>query len=60
MTIAHNLSTDGLVAAEVIKGTTNANTFFDFVRGSLIPYTNPFNGSSLKSWTIAPFTTYNR
>jgi len=40
------LSTDGLVAAEVMKCTTNANNFFDFVRGSLIPNMNPFNGSS--------------
>jgi len=42
-------STDGLVCAEVRKGITNASKFYEFVRGSLIPNMNPFDGSSPKS-----------
>ena len=43
------LSTDGLVAMELINGNTDADKFFDFVRGNLIPYMNSFDGSSPKS-----------
>ena len=32
------LSTDGLVAMELMNGTTDANTFFDFIRENHIPY----------------------
>ena len=46
------LSTDGLVAMKLINGTTNANTFFDFARGDLIPYMNSFDGLSPKSIII--------
>ena len=42
------LSTEGLVAMELINGNTNADKFFDFMRGSLIPYMNSFDGSSPK------------
>ena len=42
------LSTDGLVAMELINGNTNTDKFFDFVWG-LIPYMNSFDGSCAKS-----------
>ena len=37
---------------ELINGNTNADKFFDFMRGSLISYMNPFDGSSPKSVLI--------
>ena len=43
------LSTDGLVSIELINRSTNAEVFFDFVRGSLIPYMHAFDGSSPRS-----------
>ena len=36
------LSQDGLTCYELINGTTNGETFHDFVRGSLIPEIQPF------------------
>ena len=43
------LSTEGLLAVELTSGTVDSEVFFDFVRGSVIPLMNPFDGSSPKS-----------
>ena len=39
------LSTDGVVAYEIIKGTVNGDAFLEFVHGNLIPNMLPFDGS---------------
>ena len=36
------MSSEGVVTYEMITGTTNGETFFDFIRGSLIPCMQPF------------------
>ena len=36
------MSSDGVEAYELSVGSTNSSTFFDFVRGSLIPTMQPF------------------
>ena len=40
------LSTDGIVANEVIRGTVNGETFSDSVHGNLIPNMLPFDGEN--------------
>ena len=40
------IATDGLVALDMKRGTVNGDTFFDFVRGHLIPNMLPFDGSN--------------
>ena len=40
------ISTEGLVALELTDGSVNGDTIFDFVRGSLIPEINSFDGCS--------------
>ena len=40
------LSSSGILAVESIRGTVNGETFFDFLRGTLIPQMMPFNGSN--------------
>ena len=37
---------EGLVTFEMITGTTNGETFFDFIRGSVIPRMHPFPAPS--------------
>ena len=37
---------EGLVTFEMITGTTNGETFFDFIRGSVIPRMQPFPAPS--------------
>ena len=46
------ISSDGLEAAEFKTGTTNADFFYDFVRGSLIPMMNSFDGTAPKSIAV--------
>ena len=46
------LSTKGLVALELTDGSVDGDTYYDFVRGSLIPEMNPFDGSSPMSVAI--------
>ena len=46
------ISNDGLVALELSKGTTDSDLFYDFIRGSLIPQMNMFDGVSEKSIVI--------
>ncbi len=40
------LSSSGILAVESVLGTINGETFFDFLRGTLIPQMMPFNGSN--------------
>jgi len=40
------LSTDGVVAVEITKGTLDGENFADFVRGNLIPEMLPFDGET--------------
>ena len=46
------LSTTGIVANEIIKGTVNGETFLDFVHGSLIPNMLPFDGANPSSIVV--------
>ena len=46
------LCTEGMVAIELISGAVNAEKFFDFVRGTLIPNMLPFNGMNPRSIAI--------
>ena len=46
------LSTEGLVALELTDGSVDGDTFYDFVRGSLIPEMNPFDGCSPMSVAV--------
>ena len=47
------IATDGLVAiSEPTSSTIDSESFFDFIRGSLIPQMNSFDGSSPKSIVI--------
>ena len=46
------ISSDGLVAVELTTDSVNAEKFLDFVRGSLIPEMEPFDGSIKKSIVI--------
>ena len=44
------LSTDGIVANEIMKGTVNDETFLEFIHGSLIPNMLPFDGEN--PWSL--------
>lgn len=46
------ISSTGLVAVELMTGTVNGDTFYNFVRGSLIPELLPFNGSNPRSIVV--------
>ena len=46
------LSSEGLVALELMDGSVDGDAFFDFVRGSLIPEMNPFDGVSPMSVAV--------
>ena len=46
------LSTEGLVALELTDGSVDGDAFFDFIRGSLIPEMNPFDGCSPTSVAV--------
>lgn len=46
------LSSSGIVAFEVVKETVSGQTFFDFLRGQLIPQMMPFNGTNPHSIII--------
>ena len=43
------MSSDGMVALDVTTSTVSGETFFDFLRGTLIPNMLPFNGSNIRS-----------
>ena len=46
------ISSDGLTAVKLKKGTVNADYFVDFLRGSLVPNMLPFDGTNPKSIAI--------
>ena len=46
------LSSQGLVALELIDGSVDGDAFIVFVRGSLIPEMNPFDGCSPTSVAV--------
>ena len=46
------MASDGIVAVELLKGTVNGEIFCDFVRGSLIPEMQPFDGQNSRSIAI--------
>ena len=46
------LSTDGVVAIEITKGTLDGEKFADFVRGKLIPEMLPFDGENCRSIVV--------
>ena len=55
------MSSEGLLDVELSTGAVNADKFADFVRGSLIPNMQPFDGTKLiiiqlLSWIIAQYT----
>ena len=42
------MTTTGIIAVELMTGSVNGDKFFDYVRGSLIPEMQPFDGRSPK------------
>ena len=46
------ISNDGLLGVELTAGTVNGDIFSDFIRGTLIPEMEPFDGSARKSIVI--------
>ena len=46
------LCTAGIMVVTSTTETINADIFYDFVRGSLLPTTNPFDGSTAKSIAV--------
>ncbi len=46
------IATSGLVAVELTKSTINGDNFYDFVRGTLIPNTLPFDGVNPRSIVV--------
>ena len=46
------IATDGVVALEMTTSSVDRNIFFDFVRGSLIPNMQQFNGTNSRSIVV--------
>ena len=46
------ISTAGVTAVELTTSTVNTDVFFDFVRGSLIPHMQQFNGTNPRSIVV--------
>ena len=46
------ISTDGVLEYELTSDSVNGEKILDFVRGSLIPNMNPFDGTSSKSIVV--------
>ena len=46
------MTTTGILAVELRKGSVNGDHFFDYVRGSLIPEILPFDGRCPKSIAV--------
>lgn len=43
------MSSNGVVAAEIVDTTVSGDRFFDFIRGKLLPMMRPFDGQSSNS-----------
>ena len=46
------LTSDGIIAVDTVIGSVSGHTFFDFLRGTLIPHLMPFNGANPHSVLI--------
>ena len=46
------LTSNGIVAVDIVTGSIAGHTFFDFLRGTLIPQLMPFNGTNPNSVLI--------
>ena len=46
------MSTDGVIAVDLHKGSVNCDVFVDFIRGSLIPNMQQFDGVAERSIVI--------
>lgn len=46
------MSSAGILDAKMVKGTTNGDTFYDFVQTHLLPHLMPFNGTNPHSVVI--------
>ena len=46
------MTTTGILAVDLMKGSVNGDRFFDYVRGSLIPEMLPFDGRNPKSIAV--------
>ena len=40
------ISVNGLLDVKVVRGTTNGDTFYDFIQENLLPHLMPFNGET--------------
>ena len=40
------ISVNGLLDVKVVRGTTNGDTFYDFIQENLLPHLMPFNGEN--------------
>ena len=43
------MSTEGVIALDLLKGSVNSDTFIDFIRGSLIPNMQQYDGMASRS-----------
>ena len=46
------IASDGVVSVQLTTSTVDSDLFFDYIRGSLIPQMNSFDGTSPKSVVI--------
>ena len=46
------ISVNGLLDVKVVRGTTNGDTFYDFIQENLLPNLMPFNGENPDSVVI--------
>ena len=46
------ISVNGLLDVKVVRGTTNGDTFYDFIQENLLPHLMPFNGENPHSVVI--------
>ena len=56
ISVTAGICSTGLLALELKKGTNNGDTFYDFIRGILIPNILPFNGQNPRSIAISWIT----
>ena len=54
------ICSEGLLGVELTTGSVDGDKFVDFVRGTLIPNMNAFDGTSSKSMITVPFITFQK